>query len=479
MPADDRDPKFERALAQHLRGDSAAPCPDAETLAAYHERSLSLEEMAHWKQHISGCAACQETLALVETTEKQLKEDWENKEIPVFAAAGQPPAALRSLAAVREEVKSAEALGEETSAAAAAPAEISRRRRPPLLRWAVPLGAVAAGVLVWIGIHEQGALRSAKSVPVQTAQNVPTPAPEQKLGDALREAPVERDDRQAQLQEESAGKRAETSTMESRRVIAPVPVTKLKPSAKDAELAKKEPLGFGAGAIADKTAPLPPPAPPARAQGEPKAPPSTTQSVEVSAATPSVAPEPAPATSSGAVAGGVAGGMGVADEKYAARAKKDKAVNEQQAAHDLDTSAMMMKQGVNGRNVTSLNALVAAPVVILTPDHKVWWKLDPAGALELTTDGGKTWKPVDAGAAGQLTAGSAPSSKICWIAGKAGTLLLTTDRGAHWKALSTPITGDLGGVRASDAKHATIWDAAREQGFGTSDGGATWTQTAP
>ena len=58
MAVDDRDPKFERALARELRGDSAqAGCPDAETLAAYHERSLSLEEMAHWKQHISGCAA--------------------------------------------------------------------------------------------------------------------------------------------------------------------------------------------------------------------------------------------------------------------------------------------------------------------------------------------------------------------------------------------------------------------------------------
>src|SRR5580700_10232723 len=88
MPSDDRDPKFERALAQHLRGGSAqANCPDAETLAAYHERNLSLEEMAQWKQHISACEACQETLALVETTENQLVEDWEKQEIPVLEAA--------------------------------------------------------------------------------------------------------------------------------------------------------------------------------------------------------------------------------------------------------------------------------------------------------------------------------------------------------------------------------------------------------
>ncbi len=53
MPSDDRDSKFERALAQHLRGGSAqANCPDAETLAAYHERNLSLEEMAVEAAHL-------------------------------------------------------------------------------------------------------------------------------------------------------------------------------------------------------------------------------------------------------------------------------------------------------------------------------------------------------------------------------------------------------------------------------------------
>src|SRR6202007_1380000 len=86
MPFDDRDPKFERALAQHLRGGaSQATCPDAETLAAYHERNLSIDEMARWKEHISACEVCQEALALVETTEKQLAEDWEGQQrVPVL-----------------------------------------------------------------------------------------------------------------------------------------------------------------------------------------------------------------------------------------------------------------------------------------------------------------------------------------------------------------------------------------------------------
>ena len=43
MPFDDRDPKFEQALTHHLRSGAAqAACPDAETLAAYNERNISI-----------------------------------------------------------------------------------------------------------------------------------------------------------------------------------------------------------------------------------------------------------------------------------------------------------------------------------------------------------------------------------------------------------------------------------------------------
>ncbi len=69
MPADERDQQFERALQRQMRsGSPDAVCPDAETLAAYHERTLSLEEMAQWKEHIAGCTCCQETLTLLEET---------------------------------------------------------------------------------------------------------------------------------------------------------------------------------------------------------------------------------------------------------------------------------------------------------------------------------------------------------------------------------------------------------------------------
>jgi photosystem II stability/assembly factor-like uncharacterized protein len=73
-----------------------------------------------------------------------------------------------------------------------------------------------------------------------------------------------------------------------------------------------------------------------------------------------------------------------------------------------------------------------------------------------------------------LLTGSAPSDKVCWIVGRVGAILLTTDGGAHWTLIASPLSEDLGGIRATDARHATIWNARNTKNFETSDGGLTW-----
>ena len=45
-------------------------CPDAEILAAYHERLLAPDEMSSRKQHIASCVRCQEILAQLEITDE-------------------------------------------------------------------------------------------------------------------------------------------------------------------------------------------------------------------------------------------------------------------------------------------------------------------------------------------------------------------------------------------------------------------------
>ena len=462
MPSDDRDPKFERALAQHLRGGSAqANCPDAETLAAYHERNLSLEEMAQWKQHISACEACQEALALVEVTENQLAEDWEEKGIPVLEAAAMPGAHAGNIPK-----RSAKADAPSAPQAAATPVAINRRR-PVLLRWAVPLGAVAASVLVFIGIYEQRAPKVAHYSDTVIAR---------------REAPAEP---APMLDQEAAKSKTQLESKDER-----LPAAEISRKKREQELPAAPPSGTAERTRAAGDAVLESRDQPVGGRLEKKTPPSPSAKIPVQAATNSPVPENAPVVASapppgpppaplahGSGVGGAAGGQKArADAKTAAPSARQTVTVEPGAAPlDTTTNAMMMKQGAISESVEVNTADLG---LILTPDNKVFWKLQPAGTLQLTTDGGKKWKSLDTGANANLTAGFAPSSRICWLAGKAGTLLLTTDRGGHWTRISTPVTGDLGGVHASDAKHASIRDAVNHISYETSDGGATWKQTA-
>ena len=456
MPFDDRDSKFERALAQHLRGGPAqANCPDAETLAAYHERNLSLEEMARWKEHISACEACQEALALVETTEKQLAEDWEGERVPVF----------ESLSAPRVQAANA---AERTAQVAASPVAMIRRR-PALLRWAIPLGAVAAGVLVFIGIYEQRAQKLAPSSSAVIAQRevpaTPAPMPDQQLSKV--QEPSESKDKELETAERSAPKK------EKAILAAPSP-----------RQANGIGSGSGAGfvnakpdydAAANKKAATPPPPAPDISAGVTAAD-AVSQNAPVRAAAPRPAPPPA-SMPYGAAVGGAAGGQKArADAKSAPSAVTESVTVESQTAPlNARNESLMSKQGVSNElaelSPGALNGL------ILTPDNRVFWKLQPAGSVQLTTDGGKDWKSLETGANEDLTTGFAPSSNVCWIAGRSGTLLLTKDRGTHWSRINTPIAGDLGGVHAVDAKHASIWDATRHTSYETSDGGSTWKQT--
>jgi Photosynthesis system II assembly factor YCF48 len=454
MPFDDRDPKFERALAHHLRsGAEQATCPDAETLAAYHERNLSMDEMARWKEHISACEVCQEALALVETTEKQFAEDWEGQRVPV----------IESLAVSGRQAVSAE---QRRAQAVASPLAILRRR-PVLLRWAIPLGAVAAGVLVFIGIYEQRAAKVAHySDTVVARREAPaTPVPMLDQQQSKVQPPDEPKDKELETGERSMQKKEKAILA----APSPRPVDGVGATAGAGSVSGK----LDDASAKKKAATTPTPTPDISAGFQAGA--GVGQNAPVPAAGPSAPPPPAPM--------GYGAGVGGASGKERARADlktvppsvtQTVTVQTEAAPVDTTTNTMMMKQGVSnelGDSVGCLNGL------ILTPDNRVFWKLQPAGTVQLTTDGGKDWKSLETGANEDLTTGFAPSSKVCWIAGKAGTLVLTKDRGTHWSRINTPIAGDLGGVHAADAKHASIWDANRHTSYETSDGGATWKQT--
>src|SRR5882757_1419900 len=174
MAADERDRRFDKALARHLRSaqpahDSAGlpgipasragDCPDPETLAAYHERSLFSEQMNSLKEHIVGCANCQSVLAQLEATDEiLLQAPQQQAEQQVIAARESVPVEAISAATTR------------------------KSRRVILLRgarwqWLAPAGALAAGLLVWIALHENRQLAPPALNEIQVAKNQPLPSP--------------------------------------------------------------------------------------------------------------------------------------------------------------------------------------------------------------------------------------------------------------------------------------------------------------
>jgi hypothetical protein len=133
--------------------------------------------------------------------------------------------------------------------------------------------------------------------------------------------------------------------------------------------------------------------------------------------------------------------------------------------------------GLAANNNSSLSMEVASASnlrLISPPGSNAVWLAGRRGLIEFSKDGGSSWSRQTSGVLADLLTGSAPSEQVCWIVGRIGAVLRTTDGGAHWKVISAPLTEDLGGIRATDALHATIWNARATKSFATSDGGLTW-----
>jgi len=498
MPSDDRDQQFDRALARHLRsGTPDAACPDAEILAAYHERSLSLEEMAHWKAHIVSCSRCQETLALLEQTESVSANDWEKGEVPAALQAS------RSWSGAKDAEKDEFAFARSAASIAPAPVEIrgaskgdaQTRRRVP---WSIlaPTAALAAGLLVWVAVHERTNFSMKKTANAEVAENRESLPPPSSSAPQYGKAEP-RDEGTASLQSYNRedGKTATALTSRALHAQEP-PMSRLAPpppTAKELGELESDKLaqfdaeksvgsnqagtGASSGAIASKRAVAAAPAAPKAAGargGGPLAANQMQNQMQNQNMLQNANQTPSPTANQSANLGA---------NQPLANEKKDTQQAQKQKSEDLSaystTESVSVIAGavpVNGRDSSALRLLNGN--IIFAPDKKQVWRVGPAGKIERSSDAGKSWKPQKSDVAADLVSGSAPTENICWIVGKAGTLLLTTDGGKHWKQLATPISEDLGGVLAVDAQHASIWEVTRGKTFETSDGGLTWKQVA-
>ncbi len=509
MPDDDA--LFEKALARQMRnraasddsaanGESAAgetspeqrklgadACPDAEILAAYHERLLASDEMNVWKEHIFSCSRCQEILSQLEATEDVVVGTHEED----FAAAGH----LREYAPVAHALPA--------KAAGQVAALLASRRRSSRY-WIAPAGALAAGLLVWLGMYQQSknVLNQPES---QIAENRPVAPPS---GTVQPYGSVSRDEKAAapaKIDGKISPAASEPVSAEKKKLAAktPSPAIPNAPAiaarASTGATADKSVGGLDGGAeqmpkaVTQTVEALSEAGPVAQQQstGANALPLPTAQDLQTTqmAAAP---PPPAPPQkySQEQVAQGQNAQVQNAQASNAqaqnAQGQNTQAQNTQAqnkdtlSANARSATALVTLEAETARQTQSLKKVsgMQNPLMIPAPGGSIIWRVGKSGRIEQSTDAGANWTRQKSGVKVTLDAGSAPSAAVCWVFGRSGTLLQTVDGGGHWTKINSPIAGDIGGIIAVDAMHATIWDATKKNNFITTDGGATWKRVA-
>lgn len=467
--ASEEDKKFDAVLGGFLVNNLRVRardlhCPESDTLAAYHERSLLPQEMNSWKEHIVGCERCQAILADLEATDSVPVQVLEKEEVlspvaaPVRAAGETTP------------------VHEEGPLALPQKSRVTPSSRGVRWQWVAPAGALAASLLIWVAWHENRSQMRAPSE-INTARLEP-PAPQ---------PPVTRDDRQAVSPEESARNSKDQSAVSATAAAKSVQGARgLKQLEKD-DLQRRVPLPepqadkrvvTRADTVLDSV--------PAanRAQNQPTQDAKTgvagamSENVEVQTLTANAQPQNQQAQQNFQAQNQLneQKASGPNPSKHAEREKKLKSAA---AAPPPPVPSAPAAFGENMRATSSLAVAGFAQPLISAPGAKNLWRVGHLGMIEFSGDGGTSWSRQVSNVSVELTAGWAPTEKICWVVGQAGTILLTTDAGAHWTTIRSPLNEDLGAVRATDALHAIIWNAGGRKILETSDGGATWKPATP
>jgi hypothetical protein len=464
MASDERDRRFDKALSRHLR--SAAPsgeaaksagdaafergsCLDLETLAAYHERSLLAEEMNFCKEHIVGCAQCQSILAHLEASDA----------IPLHAE-------------LQETMRTAAA--EKTPSAA--PAQVLIKTRASRFssgvtwKWFAPAGAIAAGLLVWIALHENQPLTPHNTNEVKVAARQEPVSPPSATPPVVAQGSPSLSAKNPSARGQSAvdeiaslNERAKLGAADQRLGKQEYQVRVSPPKA----MADKE-SGARKDAARDSTADSL--AADVQADLDAKSVPTTAQEkVELQTQEQSANTQMQNQNQNqnqNAIIASRAPGHGLASHGE----------NDKKLMKSAPPAPAAASGGVSAYNgaASMERVMISNPRLISPPGSSVIWRAGRAGLLEFSSDSGASWSRQTSGVLVDLVTGMALSDRVCWIVGRVGAILLTTDGGAHWQLIHSPLSEDLGGVRASDALHATIWNARNTKSFETSDGGLTW-----
>lgn len=488
MAPDERDRMFDKALARHLR--SAAPageaseissacalqssaCPDPETLAAYHERSLLPEQLNSLKEHIVGCANCQTVLAQLEMTDQISLQAAEGEQVLAHAEAA-PAAAVSNPASAS------------SSEARAGKSRRVLRFRGARWQWLAPAGAIAAGLLVWIALHDNQPLtppslneRESKMAKNQAPPPIPSGAIREPQSSAPAKPGVILTRPQAPAGEPAfAEGRAASSATKQIQKLGGAAGARSADSKTDEEFraekdrqrdAVTDQLTAGRrGDLDDKVL----------AETLRKKEDASAQSAKVQAETVEVQSAQIQNQNNNYVPQKVAGPSPLNQAQSSAKAKSTTAAAAAAPAPSAPPPPPAAAGGVVSSNGDTGSLIAARSIsnsrLFSSPGSNFFWRVGPSGLIEFSKNGGSSWSRQTSGVLVDLLTGSAPSDQVCWIVGRVGAVLLSTDGGAHWKVVPSPLAEDLGGVRATDALHAIIWNARGTKSFETSDGGLTW-----
>jgi len=458
--AAEEDKKFDAVLGGFLFNDLRARaenlhCPESDVLAAYHERSLPPEEMNSWKEHLVGCGRCQAVLAELEATDA----------IPLGAyeeASRKEHALLEPAAVAREERGPTPAKFPKKSRITA----ISRGVRWP---WLAPAGALAAGLLVWVVWHENPSWKT--PTPVKTAKTESSSKSALEPGSPPRAAAPPPSD-QAQTDRMAGPERAQAAAggaLSPEEKQLPEALKQLEKSPARVGSAPVRPTNSERRAREDAAHDL-------MAAGPPRNQPAQEPGVGLAAAAAQIV-QGQTETANGQMQAQQSPSGAPGPSPPAELQKKSKAESRGPALHAAAAASPSPNASASFNDRTVPPALMARAAdlnLIVTPTRRTLWRAGHAGIIEFSNDGGASWSRQSSNVVVDLTAGSAPSGKVCWIVGRAGTILLTTDAGSHWAVLHSPLDEDLGGVRATDALHATIWNLGNTKVFETADGGVSW-----
>jgi photosystem II stability/assembly factor-like uncharacterized protein len=429
----DNDRLFDAALrTRHRDGATAAAtssCLDAETIAAWADRALSVSEARAVEIHLSNCPRCQEVAA-------------------VFTQSAPPPAE------------------------AAAPWWRLN------MGWLMPALASAAAVVlvVWVTVLRNDQNPADAPATQAVAQNEATSTPQGGRSTAPAPGP-ERADRQLAQAEELARERQPARQTPP---AADAKVAGQQKTVSDADLRDQ------AAQLARGARPVPPPppaapAPPAGAVPRPavSAPPPPTEPPQRPVPLPTTPPAvtalpPAPVVTTGA-----------ADTRTAATPEFRAAsmvVVAEFGVSSAPEGLAKQGQGAGGRSAgrgagrggggAGVAGGVAARQETAATASRLRWRVLVSGVVEKSIDGGATWAAAAIQPPQPITGGAAPQPEVCWLIGRGGVVLRSTD-GATFARVQFPDSGDLSAITATSALAATITTASGRS-FTTTDGGKTW-----